>query len=621
VTSPADEYATRTDARRATLTALDSREFRFSQLRLVVFGAGVLLAILAWRGALSSIWLLVPLIAFVILAVLHDRTLRARDMARRAVTFYERGLARIADQWAGTGQAGERFRDDHHPYAADLDLFGRASLFELLSVARTLSGEETLAGWLKQPATPDEVRERQDAVRELTGLLDLREALALAGSDAQASVHTAELVAWAGGPFRLGAPWHRYVAMAATSATLTGLAILAASEITLPLLAAVSVQAILRARQHKTIQTVLHGAQLPARDLAIVLDLIIRLERHSFQSNRLRELRARVTPAGTPASVIVRRLQRLVEAHDWQHNVFFAPVAAVLMWDTHLAWAIENWRQRHGARIAGWLAAVGEIEALSSLAAYRFEHPDDPFPDLIVSSTGLDAGRPDGPPPGLRPGADRQGRPDTALFEGEGLGHPLLPAAAMVRNDVRLSAGTQLLVVSGSNMSGKSTLLRTAGVNAVLAFAGGPVRARALRLSPLAVGATLRIQDSLQEGRSRFYAEITRIRTLVDLAQGPRPLLFLLDELFHGTNSHDRLVGASGVLGRLLDLGAIGLVTTHDLALTEIAERLGGRAHNVHFEDRFEQGEMVFDYRVKPGPVRHSNALALMRAVGLEVGE
>ena len=199
------------------------------------------------------------------------------------------------------------------------------------------------------------------------------------------------------------------------------------------------------------------------------------------------------------------------------------------------------------------------------------------------------------------------------------MGHPLLPRATMVRNDVCLAGETKLLVVSGSNMSGKSTLLRTVGINAVMALAGAPVRAASLRLSPLAVGATLRIQDSLLEGRSRFYAEITRIRVLADLAAGPVPLLFLLDELFHGTNSHDRLLGAEGVLRSLLERGAIGLITTHDLALTAIADELAPRAVNVHFEDWFEAGDIRFDYRMKPGPVTRSNALALMRAVGLEV--
>jgi DNA mismatch repair ATPase MutS len=281
--------------------------------------------------------------------------------------------------------------------------------------------------------------------------------------------------------------------------------------------------------------------------------------------------------------------------HTWQHNQFFGPIAAALQWGTHLAFAIEAWRRRHGAHVAGWLSTVGEFEAFNSLAAYRYEHPGDVFPEI------------------------EERRERTAEFHGDALGHPLIPAARMIRNDVHLGGHVQLAIVSGSNMSGKSTLLRTVGINAVLALMGSPARAARLRLTPLAVGATLRIQDSLQEGRSRFFAEITRVRRLADVAAGPLPLLFLLDELFHGTNSHDRLLGAVGVLRTLLDRGAIGLITTHDLALTEIASGIGPRAINVHFDDTFEGGEIRFDYRMKPGPVTRSNALALMRAVGLEV--
>ena len=289
---------------------------------------------------------------------------------------------------------------------------------------------------------------------------------------------------------------------------------------------------------------------------------------------------------------MIARLAALIELLDSKRNLYFAPIAAVLLWTTQLAFALETWRRTTGPAIGDWLAAVAELEALAALATYAYECPDDPFPEMAES----------GP-----------------LYDGEDLGHPLLPAAACVRNDVRLGDDLRLLVVSGSNMSGKSTLLRTVGVNAVLAQAGAPVRARRLRLSPLTVGATLRVQDSLQAGRSRFYAEVLRVRQLVELARGPRPLLFLLDEVFHGTNSHDRRVGAEAVVRGLVEAGAAGLITTHDLALTHVVEALAPRAANVHFEDRFENGVMTFDYRMRPGVVRHSNALALMRSVGLEV--
>jgi DNA mismatch repair ATPase MutS len=285
-------------------------------------------------------------------------------------------------------------------------------------------------------------------------------------------------------------------------------------------------------------------------------------------------------------------LRALIELLDSRRNLFFAPLAVLLLWTTQLAFALDKWRTRHGPAIQGWLETVAEFEALGALATYAFENPDHPFPELVEA----------GP-----------------IFEGTGLGHPLLPAQRCVPNDVALGFPLRLLVVSGSNMSGKSTLLRTVGINAVLAQAGAPVRARSLRLSPLDIGATLRIQDSLQAGRSRFFAEVLRVRRLVEMTAGPRPLLFLLDELFHGTNSHDRRVGAEAVVRALVEAGAIGLITTHDLALTNIVENLGEQAGHVHFEDHFQDGTVIFDYRVRPGVVEHSNALALMRSVGLRV--
>jgi len=591
--APAEEYKTRAQARRATLAALNRRDLAISRWRLIVFAALTVFVVFAWRGALPALLIVLPVVAFAWLVKFHERTLRARDSAERAVGFYEKGLARIDDRWIGTGEHGERFRDDHHLYANDLDLFGPASLFELLSVARTQAGEETLARWLTTPATVDEVLARQDAVRELTPQLDLREDLALAGAGVRAGVHSDALVAWAERPSPLGPPFSRWVAVALTAAALLA-ALPLMDGIWQPFLFVVIVQGLFRSWQRTQVDAVLHSATGYVRDLAILRDAVARLERERFASPRLVALHALIDAPHAPASHVIRRLERLVEAHDWEHNMIFTVVAVPLLWSTHIAWAVETWRRRHGGEVGTWLRTVGECEALSSLATYGYEHPDDPFPTIETSGVG-------------------------ATIDGTALGHPLLPAARMVRNDVRLDAQRRLLVISGSNMSGKSTVLRTVGINAVMALAGAPVRAGALTLSPLAIGATLRIQDSLTDGRSRFYAEITRVREIVDVAR-TRPLLFLLDELFHGTNSHDRLIGATGVLRSLMRLGAIGMITTHDMALVGIAAELAPRADNVHFEDELKDGEMHFDYRMKPGPVTHSNALALMRAVGLDVG-
>jgi hypothetical protein len=599
--SPADEYRARLAARREAHERLTRENARLSHMRLATFFVAVAVGLLAWFSVVTSWWLLLPTLVFVLLIYRHDRVNRALEASARGIRFYERGLARIEDRWMGTGETGERFRDDEHLYANDLDIFGRGSLFELLSIARTQAGEETLASWLTTAAPADEIDARHDALREITTALDLREALAQAGADVRAGVDTEALVTWAEGPPLLAPQWLRGVTV-----LLTGMVIASAvfgvstGDFSL-ILVVLAAQGLFQMTQRRQVDIALHGVDGPARDLAILLHLVERLEREHFSSPRLAELRDRLVTDGVKASTAIRSLQKLVEMHDWEQNMLFAPIALALQWGTHLAWAIEGWRRTHGRRIENWLRAIGELEALSSLSAYRYEHPADPFPALVTT-------------------ADASAGGVVAQFDGVRLGHPLLPAAQMVPNDVHLSGDMRLLVVSGSNMSGKSTLLRTVGINAVLALAGAPVRAESLRLSPLVIGATLRIQDSLQEGRSRFFAEITRIRHLADLAKASRPLLFLLDELFHGTNSHDRLVGASGVLRSLIERGAIGLITTHDLALTAVADDLAPRAVNVHFEDRFEHGEMLFDYRMKPGPVTHSNAVALMRAVGLDVG-
>jgi hypothetical protein len=591
-TEPGAEYARRRGAR---LSAAEREVRRFRKVglvRIALLASTVVLAWLAYSGLVSWWWLIAPAVVFFVLADTQDRITQARRRAERAAAYYEQGLARLDDDWAGKGETGERFLDGAHPYADDLDLFGRGSLFELLSRARTRVGEETLAEWLLHPAATYAVRARQAAVEELRHRLDLREDLALLGVGVRSGDDARALAAWAE-----ATPWivSRFVSAGAMT-----LAVLAGAALVLgiagfgwtPFLVAVVVGRAFSFRLRERVGRVVRAVDRAGRDLTLLSGVLARLERERFESPRLTELRAALNVEGFAPSQQIGRLNRLIELLDARRNMVFAPVAFVLLWETQLAVAIERWRQSSGSAVARWLAAVGEFEALGSLAGYAYEHPRDPFPELAEGA---------------------------ARFEGEELGHPLIPESRNVRTDLELSAEPSVLVVSGSNMSGKSTLLRTLGVNTVLALAGAPVRARRLILTPLQVGASIRIQDSLQAGASRFYAEITRLRQIVDLTTGELPVLFLLDEILHGTNSHDRRIGAEGVVRGLMERGAIGLVTTHDLALARIADELAPRAANVHFEDRLEEGTMTFDYRLRPGVVQRSNALELMRSVGLEV--
>ena len=590
---PRAEYVRRLDQRRAVAAHYARRDWSIGNARLTVFLSGVALAWLVGTRGVPAAWLAVPVTAFLGLVVIHDQVIRIRRRAERAVAFYERGLARLDDQWAGRGDAGDRFADASHPYAADLDLFGRGSLFELLSTARTRAGEDTLAAWLRSAARPDEVRARQAAVAELRPQLDLREDLALLGADVRAGLHAEALATWGRAPQTLASKRARWIAAGLALVMLATLLAWATTTIgPLPFAAVCLVEGIFALPFRARVLRVIRAAEQPAQELALFSQLLSRLEREPFTAPRLVALRRALDVGGRPPSEQIARLSRLLHLLDARKNQLFAPLASLLLWATQLAFAIEAWRATSGPVVADWLATVGEFEALCALAGYTYEHPEDPFPEIVDAAP---------------------------RFDGEGLGHPLIPLQRCVRNDVRLEHDLRVLIVSGSNMSGKSTLLRTVGINVVLALAGAPVRATRLRLSPLAVGASIRIVDSLQAGSSHFYAEITRLRQLVNIAQASPPLLFLLDELFHGTNSHDRRVGAQAVVRGLVEKGAIGLVTTHDLALAQLADTLAPAAANVHFEDHLEDGRMVFDYRMRSGVVEKSNALALMRAVGLEV--
>lgn len=594
ITDPVRYHREQLSARQARAAELERSHLWLSRGRLATVLALLVLAAAAWQGWLSAWWLAVPAALFTALAVVHDRALRALRTATRAVDWHELALARLEDRWVGRGADGERFRDADHPYALDLDICGKGSLFQLLTTAQTAAGEESLARWLLDGADAGAVRLRQAAVRDLAARPPFREGLYTAGADVRDAVDSAQLVAWATAPAQLRAGLLRPAAGLLAAAVVAGTAAAAAGLIawTVPLGLAVF-NAAAGMFLGRPVGRVLHGASVPSRELDVFAALAARVQRERFAAEILQELAAGLAPGADDPVRAARRLGRPVQMHEWQHNLIFAPFAAVLLWGVQCAAAVEAWRARHGRAVEGWLRCAGEIEALGSLATYSFGRPDDPFPELV-----------DG---------------DAPVYAGQGLAHPLLPRSRAVSNDVSLGAEPQLLVVSGSNMSGKTTLLRTVGVNAVLALAGSVVCARRLRLTPLAIGGTLRVQDSLLDGRSRFYAEIMRLRRLVDMARGSAPLLFLLDELFHGTNSRDRVEGAHGVLRFFIGLRAVGLVTTHDLALAGLADRLAPAAVNVHFEDQFAAGEMTFDYRLRPGRATGTNALALMAAVGLDV--
>jgi hypothetical protein len=562
------------------------RYLRLARARNILLGAIVGVAWLADKERLpvKTCLLIPPILLFVTTVLLRNRTRMVWRRAGLAVAFYNQRLARLEDRWAGQGSSGSRYLDASHPCAADLDLFGSSCLFELLCPPCSRIGEDTLASWLCTPAAAEVVRHRQAAVCELAGHLALREDLAVLSADLPDGDVLVTLAAWTvAAPRGIASQYRwavRFLACLPLGALVGGI-LLGAGLIPFlgALLLARAVGWVLRGGAKDSVELI----EMQGYGIVPLAALMGRLESETFTAPALAAISSTLTRSPGPASRQLLRLGRMLGR---------SPLASLLLGREWVVLAAEVWRLRAGGILARWLRALGEAEALCAFAAFSFENPTHNFPEIVHEGT---------------------------CFEAAGLGHPLLPHAICVTNDVRLDNELRLLVVSGSNMSGKSTLLRAVGINAVLALCGAPVRAQRMRLSPFVIGATLHVQDSLQAGHSRFFAEVLRVRRLLDLARGQPPLLFLLDELFQGTNSHDRRHGAEAVLRNLLAAGAVGLVTTHDLALTELVGLFAPHAQNVHFTDHFEDGKMVFDYRMKPGVVPSSNGLALMRAVGIEV--
>jgi Flp pilus assembly protein TadB len=584
------EYERRLQQRDSVAAQLQRKHLWLGNVRIAVF---VAILALCWASRSSLVWfylLIAAIIFFIALVVVHRRVVRAMNTARRAAAVYRRGLARMEDRWSGSGDTGDEFKDPLHLYAQDLDILGEGSLFQLLSTARTRMGKQCLAQWLLAPAGPQEILARQAAIAELKHKLDFREDLAVVGESERIQAHPESLTRWAQERSGLKDGW--WWALLLTALNIAAL-VYGFMVLWTPFIVLLLINGALMFRARHRLERIFAGLSETHKDLDSLADILRRIEAEKFQSPRLQQLQALLITEGSPPSACIARLDTLSDLDDSRHNWFVRLFDVPLLYSLQLAFALERWRHHYGAGVPVWLKVVGEMETLAALASYAYEHPEDPFPEFA-----------------------REG--SVPCFEGDALGHPLLPAEKCVSNDASLDARNQVLLVSGSNMSGKSTYLRVVGINAVLAMMGAPVRAVRLRLSHLAIGASMRVLDSLQQGISHFYAEIKRVRQVIDLSAS-QPSLFLLDEILQGTNSHDRRVGTEGILRTLIRNGAIGLVTTHDLALTSLEEIFPDRVRNVHFQEKFEDDRLSFDYRLRPGVVTTSNGIELMRSIGLDV--
>lgn len=609
--TPAQVYAERAARFAAARDAVAARWSRVANWRLVaLLAAAACLGVGWWRGPGWLIWAGVGLAgAFLALVAHHNRLAAERRRYAALHDISQEGLARLRRDWSAlplrapaNPPAAEL---ELAPFAVDIDLLGPASLQHLLGTPRTPVGLATLQRWLLAPAPPPTVRERQAAVAELAPQIELRDRLALAALRAEGQERSyLDFTAWAAGePWLLRRPILRWIARLSSALFLVGAVAQIAGLTALPLWGVpLILNMLLTLFGRRTLDTT--GRLLDRQDLlAAYSELFAVAANTDLRAGELRRLQAALSADGLRADVQLRRIGRVAVLAEYTRSILAPILQLGLLWSFHVADLAERWQRDAGPRLGPWLVALGELEALAALAALRYDHPAWSFPEIVE----------DGP----------------AQVQARGLGHPLLPPERCVPNDLQIGPPGRFLLVTGSNMAGKSTLLRAAGLNIVLAQIGGPVCAAEMRLPPLSLATSMRVQDSLAQGVSYFMAELRRLKLVVERAEAARAsggpaCCYLLDEILHGTNSAERQVAARRVIRYLVELGAIGAVSTHDLALAD-DPAIAGAAELVHFAEQFagdaDGAEMRFDYTLRPGLAPTTNALRLMALVGLPTAD
>ncbi len=572
---------------------------RLSNYRLYTVMFGLALSVFVYRAYSHPIAIMLGLltvVAFGYLAIRHERVRTQLRYAEALGSLNRKGTERVSGRWGAFADAGAEFRDDDHPFASDLDLFGQASLFQWTNAAHTALGRETLARLLKRaPETPSEIAARQEAITELAARLAWRQRFESDGMLVQANLEpTAPLLQWAGesNPEYLR-PWLKLGIRALPAITILTILLYAVLHVIpwhVPTVLVAIQGALLRGNlknRHRALTMVYrHEASLRTYSR-----MLMRLEGHRFKAPWLTARQEALRDgAGRSAYQQSERLTTIAQRIANRQNVMFLALNVLLLWDYQCMIALEEWKQESGPRLKRWLEILAEVEALSSLANIRFEHPDWAMPTF-------------GQPSGLA---------------AQKLGHPLI-AQNRVCNDFELHAPTRIALITGSNMSGKSTFLRTVGINLVLAYAGAPVCAERFTCSVMSLWTSMRLSDNLEQSISSFYAELLRIKRIVEAAKTEDSVCFLFDEIFKGTNSHDRHQGARALITQLQRDGAVGLVSTHDLELGDLERESGGQVKNYHFREEYRGGKITFDYTLRPGISTTRNALYLIKMVGIDL--
>lgn len=571
-----------------------------SNLRLLVFIAGAGLGIYFFVGKNYGLFLadlILFLALFVFLVLLHERYFTRKKTATTLLNINEDSLKRIGGEWQSFPDDGGEFRDDDHPYAQDLDLFGRGSLFQMISTARTFLGRVRLKSLLlSPPGSLEEILARQEAVTDLAGRLDWRQQYQAEGSISSKMHDPQGLITWAGKMeefYLKPSVIFAFRLIPVITLAIAMVTFLRPERSYYPLIAVLLIQFLLLKINGKRRRQKLAVTASYTENIAVYSRMLRLFETEQFDSPYIQGLQKRLQDAaGNIAYKQIGRLVRLAEAMSNRHNAFYVIFNILFLLDYQFMFALEKWKEKSGRRLRTWLDALGEVEALASLAVIRHDHPEWALPELV------------------------EGRGNPSFMATE-MGHPLLDASA-VPNDLKFGSPQNILLITGSNMSGKSTLLRTAGINLVLAYAGTAVCAGTFACSRMEIYTCMRVSDNLEKNISSFYAELLRIKMMVQAVEEGKIGFFLLDEIFKGTNSVDRHTGAKALIQKLSKEKVLGLISTHDLELGDLAKQ-NNKIRNYHFQEYYQNDQIRFDYKLRPGVSTTRNAVYLMKMAGIEM--
>lgn len=607
MTSPIKTYSKRIRHYEYTILkqTRSSNRIVFLKILLLIIGIAIT-AFLIFRKnyPLGGGALFLFIFGFVAFDIRHKKILRNKDYAAILLELNQNALKRFNHEWTGFPDTGQEFHDENHPYSGDLDIFGKGSLFQLINAATTWLGRRKLAGFLAQNLkTAEPIYKRQQAVAELAFKINWRQRFQTEGLLLSGKIQDPEPLWRWGGEYNAFFCLPMVTTILRILPSITILLIIGAN-IHLPGASvavipgyypwiALFVQLLLLLPGRKKRDLALNMVYNYRNSIKTYERLFRHFEGHRFQSGLLKSLQTGLqNPEG---QTVYQQIARLDKIADWIANryngLFYLFLNILLLWDYQCLTALETWKKESGRHLPEWWDVLAQVEALSSLAILRFDHPEWVYPKFTA-----------GP----------------LQYMAHGLSHPLLPETR-VANDLNITPPVSVVLITGSNMSGKSTYLRTAGINLVLAYAGAPVCATRFQCSIMDVYSCMRISDNLEKNISTFYAELLRIKEIVAAVQAGKPVFFLLDEIFKGTNSADRHTGAEVLIKQLMNQGAIGMVSTHDLELGRLEEEMKGQVKNYYFREFYKDDQIYFDYQLRQGVSTTRNAMYLIKAVGIEV--